>query len=1573
MIEVIAIDLDLTLVNTSRLEPYRDNRDWQGALANLHQTYLYSGVSHFFSEVATFNIPIVVVSNSPSNYVRALLDHHQLKPDMVIGYHDMKSPKPSPDWFRLVKNQYDCYEDNVAFIGNEDTDVFAAQNAGVDFYGVKWGTYSSEVNLIDFKNLLEKIFAFTASKNYRLQQERDLYFCGYYHSGSDDFADRSVRSHLLNYKDGIPNTLDIWSHLMPVIAPSLPPVDLIVRALGHAECTAKSSARDKIWSTLAEHLHGEYLPNALRKTRSTRKSTSMRRHERFKEAQNTYEVAQPNAITKACSILVVDDVYTTGATVQEIKRALLQVNPQANIYAFSLLRTNSGIETNIREATINNTQLLALMNRCRHVSLPPDKSVVETKEPGHASIGEPALNRTPHYIESATQNQSHQKRMTASYTGHGSNFVLHNLPRHSQKSADSRYVTVAKILKNILLRGTPSSPSKFLAKTLGDHIFLPAGAMLSTRRRSWATFEGDQSNWTDQNKAVFTLIFSRLPEDLIFGKKLQSLFLPFVTTADVFSDISAVVANTTLDLVFPEANLVVQVREELSVYDHHLHNVLQARNYEVVYFTPTSIFTKDEIYQERIDHIRNYLSWLEHSESVLSTTGGAHPVPFADWIIEQDILEDSIITSWTYQEVIQIQTTILECVILGLVDPMEGIVIPIQGCRTPNSAQLAVDDLNLWFHHLCILHDLSFDKSIAIDTITKFSAHNESCLKLDIDILASGTDTLSDGSSNIYIRRDPFSKALFCFTNHGQNGVRAKLRDYFELEVSQPVTYSFNYYTIESYRDSLEFILQNVFFPKQDDVHFRDGQLGIIMNCLRRKNTIGLLPTGSGKSVCYQLSALLQPAISFVVCPIKSLMYDQKADLDNIGITRTDYITGDMGKKDKDRVQQSFSQGRYFFILISPERFQQTAFREELEQIGLHRSFAYAVIDEVHCLSEWGHDFRTSYLNLSRTIERFAQQTTYIGLTATASVNVLSDIQKEFSVPDEAIKTPPHFGREELVFNVIDDQNDKFSSLLEHLDQLNRQFGYLDPNQDHCGIIFTSTVSGNRGCAQLAENLSNSLHQPVKFYSGSKPKHWDRSQNFEAYKQQVQKDFKENKFRLLTATKAFGMGINKANISYTIHYGIPASMEALYQEAGRAGRDKIRYLEHPAQCNVLLGVDRNIQQLDAFWNPDTSIPELRSTQKRCSRESDLNISMFLFLKGIMEVKREYELIRAIYDIIVTSDTSSKLTISRAIILSSNVTNPNLEVSNVEKAIFRLSQLGVVKDWTVTNFFTGIYELEIGDTCAIHMAKHLEASIQKYEADFTVAALETSTSDKIIFLRERRNFKPHFGEVGFYITVLLSWSLDHFAYSRRQSLKTVYEQCYAVSSGQITSEQLKQALESYFQFNESSDLLKLIADDPENIEQCFQVFYCPSKNAQSQALLDNDELLLIREQLSRFLESYKNNPGLDLISGLLRLKFNDFNDVDGERRYHAALKKIINYSSERQAEIIGQISAIFRKESSDQQEALVNSTAHIIGDTNLLNIFNETLTEGIADVAILNKQHRRLMEIMKQIGRVKVSY
>ena len=333
-------------------------------------------------------------------------------------------------------------------------------------------------------------------------------------------------------------------------------------------------------------------------------------------------------------------------------------------------------------------------------------------------------------------------------------------------------------------------------------------------------------------------------------------------------------------------------------------------------------------------------------------------------------------------------------------------------------------------------------------------------------------------------------------------------------------------------------------------------------------------------------------------------MYDQHVNLKNAYITNTQFITSDQRAEEKARVQKEFANRKYLFVWISPERFQIKTFRAYLATVNASASIAHAVIDEVHCLSEWGHDFRTSYLNLTKTIEKYCPQAKFVGLTATASVNVLKDIRAEFArnnriMRNENIKSLLDYSRKELTFQVIKDNNKK----LDHLNELLDKEGVLEQKQK-ATLVFTPHVNGRYGCYGLANQLPTSK---AKWYSGEVPVirlpngnnvPVMSSDEFKVYKQNVQLDFKRDQFPLLVATKAFGMGIDKQNIHYTFHYGLPSSVEALYQEAGRAGRwdhrlpgmDKLK-----AHCYVLYSPETvNQDTINRLFDKDTSFTELKA-------------------------------------------------------------------------------------------------------------------------------------------------------------------------------------------------------------------------------------------------------------------------------------------------------------------------------------------------------------------------------------------
>ena len=185
---------------------------------------------------------------------------------------------------------------------------------------------------------------------------------------------------------------------------------------------------------------------------------------------------------------------------------------------------------------------------------------------------------------------------------------------------------------------------------------------------------------------------------------------------------------------------------------------------------------------------------------------------------------------------------------------------------------------------------------------------------------------------------------------------------------------------------------------------FKAGQLDVLQQHFLFQSTLGLLPTGAGKSLCFQFSTLLRGGCSLVICPITALIRDHVSELNQVGfLGRAAHISADIKGKDRSSVRRRFRQGKLRFLFVSPEQLQTKAFRDIVLDCVTAGIVSSIVIDEVHCLSEWGHDFRTSYLSLGKTIKKVAPNVPLLALTATASMRVLKDIQVELQIEDEAI------------------------------------------------------------------------------------------------------------------------------------------------------------------------------------------------------------------------------------------------------------------------------------------------------------------------------------------------------------------------------------------------------------------------------------------------------------------------------------------------------------------------------------------------------------------------------------------
>jgi ATP-dependent DNA helicase RecQ len=487
-------------------------------------------------------------------------------------------------------------------------------------------------------------------------------------------------------------------------------------------------------------------------------------------------------------------------------------------------------------------------------------------------------------------------------------------------------------------------------------------------------------------------------------------------------------------------------------------------------------------------------------------------------------------------------------------------------------------------------------------------------------------------------------------------------------------------YHCEGKTDVLEFFLQWIFRKKQ----FFPGQIKILERSLANKDVIGLLPTGAGKSLCYQLSALLQPGMTLIVDPLISLMRDQIDNLKNFQIDAVENLSSDQTGKMKEDIQARMANHQFLMMFISPERLQIESFRKNLENISLHTCIPYVVIDETHCISEWGHDFRPSYLRLARNARMSCLPSGFtpsiIALTGTASWDVLTDIQREIDLYDEkGVISPETFDRKELEYEVVKCPSDeKFRKLESHILGLPKKFKMSDAfffTQQNAGIIFCPHVNNTYGIIEVGKIINKNMANIIRgigFYSSTTPKGFDPDEWIVRIKK-YQQDFKDNKLQIMVATKAFGMGIDKPNVRFTIHYNIPFSLEAFYQEAGRAGRDKSRSI-----CIILFSGE------SLLWKQSDFIKSSIEEVKDQSYDNQDDVSRLIYFHKIawQGVDKEADDLINLVDHEISPLVEGLRDSERRKFLLQFKNNTNSEVNTQEKALYRLSIIGLVSDYTL---------------------------------------------------------------------------------------------------------------------------------------------------------------------------------------------------------------------------------------------------------------------------------------------------
>lgn len=1037
-------------------------------------------------------------------------------------------------------------------------------------------------------------------------------------------------------------------------------------------------------------------------------------------------------------------------------------------------------------------------------------------------------------------------KISASYNFCNPNFVIQNMDEPKKWAHP-----IFAILKNILMRGCPTIPSIYLRNNFGEPE--KSNQFIYNRDYKNLDWNGVIRGGAQSNPALefyygilldyFNLGGSFIPEFPVSGILNN---LDWLDNSEKFGqvDFYSPIYNAVIEIDGQQHNSSEQKAKD------ELRDKLLAEQDVCVIRIPTSILHDSEKVKEKLNEVfegeKYRLRYLKEEPCIYKKN-----IP--------------------YTIAIRLQSLLLYLYGTGRISLSEkhlklGLFADFN--IDENEIQIVLNDFFLWVKNLAGLQDLQFLQP-KIDI--RIFNEKQDLLRYDgikVDLSLTKVYCATKFENVYYIRNDYFRYDTYSKKKEKKVLVSLLGKNYYKVAYS-PIQYNLD---VEEHGEYMRYVLQNVSVLDYKD--FRANQLEIIIEALNNRCVIGILPTGAGKSLCYQIAALLIPTMTIVVAPLKLLMVDQHEHICNkLGIIHSTYINSAHTEN-----IELFKKGKSLITLVSPERFFSEKFLDAFINPKLGLQIGFVVIDEAHCLSEWGHDFRTSYLCLSHNLGRLLPSETFLmALTGTASHSVFRDIENEFfyfkKKATKAIYANDMRRTNLQIFvKCFDNKAANGMDILEELSD-NLIPTILGTNKKKT-LVFTKTKTARANDISASACISLSHYftvlaekyrreNVVGYFSGGE-------ELTEEERDSILSRFKgDSNLRIIFATKAFGMGIDIKDIRKTIHYGLPSSMESLYQQIGRAGRDG-----EPSDCYIYFKKESNEVYNFFFSKEGLRIKEI---EENMNILDELGTNFYFIQNANLDVLTEKEvsaqiyheiqlrnsrgddcvdcktICRALFDRIEDAHLTKILGAKKAVVRNENNGERDKEFfisSNakivIERALYRLFLLGEIEMWNV------VYGPDITNPMYTHLKTTDYSEEQKFNR--LVAHIERYES-RARAMPQERNFESR-------LEKLLQWSYDNFLLERIKSMKTLYDWCIDFTN----SNNFMRKLADYF----SNDPVYVrLTDKNTTISDWISAI---ERKPQETKL-----------RIARLLESYENIDALNFLSGITRLRLGEFDDFDGERR------------------------------------------------------------------------------------------